>query len=311
MKALRVAAGGIALLAVAVVLLYHVKQNPVAFEDVRKDVAALEPEMADIPGGTFTMGDDARGRPIERPAHPVDLSPFRIGKYEVTNEEYRRFCDATGRTYPVDPDFAEVNPIGKDYFESLPRYPVIMVSWDDMRAYCAWLSARTGKDYHLPTEAQWERAARGGAEGLEYPWGNEKDPSRARIMLKWSEGPVEVGRYPPNGYGLHDMAGNVGEATADWYDEGYYARSPRKDPTGPSGLANYHSLVHPWKRSRLKGRCHVVRGGSFRAPWDGVMIAPDGRPELSCQTFGRDWLYQQPYTHFDLGFRVAEGGVWR
>jgi len=70
-------------------------------------------------------------------------------------------------------------------------------------------------------------------------------------------------------------------------------------------------LISPWKRSRLKGRCHVVRGGSYRAPWDGVMDGIDGRPELSAQTFGRDWLYQAPYTHFDLGFRVAEGGVWR
>jgi len=298
-------------LCLAVGALYRSKQNPIRFEDLHRDVAALEPEMVDIPGGTFTMGDDARGRPIERPAHAVELSPYRIGKYEVTNEEYRRFCDATGRAYPPDPDFVEKNPLGKDYFSARPHHPVVMISWDDMAAYAAWLSRRTGKDYHLPTEAQWERAARGGVEGLEYPWGDDRDPSRARIMLTWREGPVEIGQYPPNGFGLHDIAGNVAEATADWYDEWYYARSPRKDPTGPSGIANYHSLVHPWKRSRLKGRCHVVRGGSFRAPWDGVMIAPDGRPELSCQTFGRDWLYQQPYTHFDLGFRLAEGGAWR
>jgi formylglycine-generating enzyme required for sulfatase activity len=311
MRTRRALAGGLALMGVAFGVLYYVKQNPVSFVDLRPEVAPIEPELVDIPGGTFTMGDDARGRPVELPAHEVELTPFRIGKYEVTNEEYRRFCDATGRPYPPDPDFVEANPVGRAYFTSLPRHPVVMISWDDMRAYAAWLSKRTGKDYHLPTEAQWERAARGGVPALEYPWGNERDPSRARIMLTWREGPMQVGSYPPTGYGLHDVAGNVAEATADWYDERYYARSPRKDPVGPAGVANYLSLVRPWKRSRLKGRCHVVRGGSFRAPWDGVMVAPDGRPELSCQTFGRDWLYQQPYTHFDLGFRLAEGGVWR
>lgn len=288
------------------------KQNPLDYTDVRPDVQPIEPAMADIPGGTFTMGDDARGRPIEKPAHVVELSPFRIGKYEVTNEEYRRFCDATGRPYPPDPDWVESNPLGKDYFVSKPRYPVLMITWEDMATYCRWLSDRTGKDYHLPTEAQFERAARGGLEGREYAWGDERDPSRAHMFKTWSVGTVEVGTYPPTGYGLFDIAGNAAEATADWYDETYYARSSRHDPTGPSGLANYLSLMSPTaKRSRWKGRCHVVRGGSYRAPWDGVMNAADGIPELSVQTFGRDWLYQEPYTHFDLGFRVAEGGVWR
>lgn len=288
---------------------YEIKQNPVRVEEVRSDVAPIEPEMLDIPGGVFTMGD-ARGRDIERPPHEVELAPFRLAKYEVTNDEYRRFCDATGRSYPPDPDFVEANPVGKDYVVSRPRYPVVMITWTDMATYCAWLSKRTGKDYHLPTEAQWERAARGGVS-TEYPWGDERSLDRARVFLHWNEGPVEVGQYLPNPYGLHDMGGNVAEATADWYDENWYTKSPRLNPTGPSGLANYLTLIAPWKRSRLKGRCHVVRGGSYRAPWDGVMNAADGRPELSCQTFGRDWLYQEPYTHFDLGFRVAEGGVWR
>jgi formylglycine-generating enzyme required for sulfatase activity len=286
------------------------KQRPITYTVVRPEVEPILPEMVDIPGGVFTMGDDARGRPLEKPAHQVELTAYRMGKYEVTNEEYRRFCDATGRPYPPDPDFVEVNPLGKDYFLSRPRHPVIMITWSDMAAYCQWLSDRTGRPFHLPTEAQFERAQRGGVEGDEYFWGNDRDPARARIYRTWSEGTTEVGTYAPNAYGLHDIVGNVAEATADWYDENYYAKSPRKDPTGPSGWANYASLISPWKRSRLKGRCHVVRGGSYRAPWDGTMVGRDGRPELSAQNFGRDWLYQAPYTHFDLGFRVAEGGVW-
>jgi len=310
-KSFRVAAILAAIAVAALVAVAAIKQNPVTYREVRHDVEPILPDMVDIPGGTFTMGDDARGRDIERPAHAVEISPFRLARYEVTNAEYERFCDATGRPSPPDPDFAEVNPLGKNYVTEHPRHPVVMISWSDMAAYCAWLSDRTGRDFHLPTEAQWERAARGGREGVEYPWGPERERDRARIFLTWSEGTVEVGSYPPTGYGLYDIAGNVAEATADWYDERYYAKSPRKDPTGPSGFANYATLISPWKRSRLKGRCHVVRGGSYRAPWDGVMQGVDGRPELSCQTFGRDWLYQQPYTHFDLGFRLAEGGVWR
>ena len=303
----------IALLVAAIVgaVIVAAKQNPIAYTDKRPDVEPIEPAMADIPGGTFTMGDDARGRPIEKPAHVVEVSAYRIGKYEVTNEEYRRFCDATGRPYPPDPDWVEANPLGKDYFLSKPRYPVLMITWEDMATYCKWLSDRTGKDYHLPTEAQFERAARGGMEGREYAWGEERDPSRAHMFKTWSVGTVEVGSFPPTGYGLYDIVGNAAEATADWYDESYYAVSPARDPTGPSGLANYLSLISPKERSRMKGRCRVVRGGSYRAPWDGMMNAVDGRPELSAQTFGRDWLYQAPYTHFDLGFRVAEGGVWR
>ncbi len=288
---------------------FFLKQNPVRVRDLHPEIELIPPEMAEIPAGRFTMGDDARGRPIERPAHEVLLTAYRIGKFEVTNAEWKRFCDATGHACPADPDFAEANPLGKDYFLKNPHYPVVMISWNDMAAYCRWLSGRTGKDYHLPTEAQWERAARGGLSGMDFPWGNERDSSRARVFLHWNEGPVAVGSYAPNGFGLYDMAGNVNEATADWFDESAYARAPSKDPVGPSGLVNYVSLVAPWQRSRLKGRCHVVRGGSYRAPWDALTPGPDGRLENSSQVFCRDWLYQQPYVHFDLGFRVAEGGV--
>jgi formylglycine-generating enzyme required for sulfatase activity len=308
MKKLAIA---LALLAAVVAVAYAVKQNPVRYSEKHPEIQPIEPQLVDIPGGTFTMGDDARGRDMEKPAHPVEISPFRLGKYEVTNEEYKRFCDATGRAYPPDPDWVEVNPLGKDYFTALPKYPVIMITWSDMATYCKWLSDRTGKDYHLPTEAQFERASRAGFEGREYTWGDERDPSKARMYLTWSEGTVAVGTYEPNAYGLYDIVGNVAEATATGTTRTTTRIHPGRIRPGRPESETTCPLISPWKRSRLKGRCHVVRGGSYRAPWDGVMNGVDGRPELSAQTFGRDWLYQAPYTHFDLGFRVAEGGVWR
>lgn len=292
------------LLAAAAVVLMT-KQNPVSVVEVRKDVAPIEPEMVEIPGGPVRIGNPG-GTAAEKPVREIHVTAFSIGKYEVTNEEYRRFCDATGREYPPDPEFAE----GQSYFLTKPRHPAVMMSWTDMAAYCMWLSKRTGKDYHLPTNAQWEKAMRGGKDGETYPWGEERLPGMARMNLTWSEGTVEVGQYPPNGFGLHDMAGNVNEAVADWYVEDYYSWMSASDPTGPSGFRAYLSLVNPsGTRSRLKGRCRVVRGGSYRAPWDWFMNGPDGRPETPVQCGAREYLYQEPYTHFDLGFRVALGGV--
>jgi formylglycine-generating enzyme required for sulfatase activity len=291
-------------LAFAVMAILALKQNPVTYAEVRHDVEPIEPQVADIPAGPFMMGT-MNGTSVERPVHEVVLSAYAIGRYEVTNEEYRRFADATGRPYPPDPEFAE----GQSYFLKKPRHPVVMISWNDAAAYCLWLKNRTGKDYHLPTDAQWEKAARGGLEGKLYPWGDERKEGMAQMNSSWSVGTVEVGSFPPNGYGLHDIAGNVNEMTLDWYDENYYARSPRIDPVGPSGLPNYLTLINPLGRSRLKGRCKVVRGGSYRAPWDWVTKNPDGRFETPVMVGAREYLYQAPYTHFDLGFRVALGGV--
>ena len=304
-KLLIALASVMAALAVAALLLLS-KQNPVAYAEVRHDVQPIEPELGAIPAGSFMMGNPA-GTEAEKPVHQVTLSAYSIGKYEVTNQEYRRFCEATGRPYPEDPEFAE----GQNYSETRPRHPAVMMSWTDAAAYCLWLKDRTGKDYHLPTDAQWEKAARGGLEGKLYPWGDDKREGMAQMNQSWSAGTVEVGSFPPNGYGLHDVAGNVNEMTADWYDEDYYESSPSHDPLGPSGLANYLTLINPTHRSRTKGRCRVVRGGSYRAPFDWTTKNPDGRFETPVQVGAREYLYQAPYTHFDLGFRVAMGGVHR
>jgi formylglycine-generating enzyme required for sulfatase activity len=154
----------IALLLAVGAAVFVLKQNPVRYTETHPDVQPIEPPMADIPGGTFTMGDDARGRDLEKPAHPVEISPFRLGKYEVTNEEYKRFCDATGRAYPPDPDWVDVNPLGKAYFTARP-VPVIMITWSDMATYCG---CPTGRQVPPPDRSP-VQARRAGFEGRDTP----------------------------------------------------------------------------------------------------------------------------------------------
>ncbi len=161
-----------------------------------------------VPGGEFLMGSDAGRRSgefgyyNEAPAHSVNLPPFYIDQYEVTNAEYKKFCDATGRKYP------ELKGLLRDYF-SHGDYPVINVSWDDARAYAAWAGKR------LPTEAEWEKAARG-TDGRRYPWGNELDSS---VIPAQGQVAVAVGSHPADTspYGVRDMAANVPEWTEDSY----------------------------------------------------------------------------------------------
>ena len=238
----------------------------------------------------------------------IYVSAFRIGKYEVTNEEWKRFADATGRIYPFDPLFTDE----QNYFLKRPKGPVVEISWEDAAEYCKWLSMKTGRDFHLPTEAQWERAARGGLDGMEFFWGNDRREGMAQMNVPWDVGVADVGSFAPNGYGMYDVAGNVNEMVNDWYREDYFESCPERDPVGPSGLSAYLSLLDPsGTRSRLKGRCKVLRGGSYRAPWNWVERNPDNMHETPAQVGSREYVYQQPYTHFDLGFRVAEGGVWK
>jgi formylglycine-generating enzyme required for sulfatase activity len=275
-------------------------QVPITYTETDPEIEPIEPVMVEIPAGPFLMGNP-EGTDYEKPLHEVELSSYSIGVYEVTNEEYQRFVDATDREDPPDPVFA----VGENYFRTRPRHPVLEITWTDAAAYCKWLSDRTGKNYHLPSEAQWEKAARGGLEGAIYPWGDERKEGMARMNLSRSEGTLMVGTFPPNGYGMFDVAGNVNEMVSDWYDENWYGKSPSVDPEGPSGWANYFTLIAPPDRSRLKGRCKVVRGGSYRAPFDWVTRNPDDMLEIPVMVGARDYLYQEPYTHFDLGFRVA------
>ena len=213
-----------------------------------------------VPAGEFEMGDVAGdGLARERPVHTVELGAFYIGRYEITNREWQRFRDdpgyddpkywPNGRIVPRDqvPYWTQPNNHGGGTAGS-GDYPVIGVNWDAATAYCAWLSARTGRRYRLPTEAEWEKAARG-TDGRRYPWGDAIDRSLANYVGAQAFDTVQpVGSYPGNAspYGAFDMAGNVLEWCQDWYGRDYYAASPRRNPQGPAS-----------------GAYRVVRGGSF------------------------------------------------
>jgi formylglycine-generating enzyme required for sulfatase activity/acetyl esterase/lipase len=213
-----------------------------------------------VPAGKFTMGDaTGEGLARERPAHVVDLDAFYISKLEITNREWRRFRDDPGyddaafwpggRVVPRDqvPYWTQANNHGGGTPGS-DDYPVIGVNWDAATAYCAWLSAKTGKRYRLPTEAEWEKAARG-ADARRYPFGQDIDRQRANYVGAQVFDTVQPAGHLAGGaspYGALDMAGNVYEWTQDWYDRDYYSHSPRRNPRGPA-----------------TGSYRVVRGGSF------------------------------------------------
>jgi len=213
-----------------------------------------------VPAGTFMMGSDSKDALArEKPAHVVELDAFFISKFEVTNREWRKFRDDPGYDDPKFWPNGRVVPRDQVPYWTMPNnhgggtpdsddYPVIGVNWDSATAYCAWLSAKTGKRYRLPTEAEWEKAARG-TDGRNYPSGHSIDRSQANFVYAQTYdtvmkvGSLSGGASP---YGALDMAGNAMEWTADWYDSEYYSMSPRKSPKGPA-----------------TGAYRVVRGGSF------------------------------------------------
>lgn len=206
-------------------------------EKKAKTVAIAEPVMCAIPEGWFWMGDDA-GRDNEKPVHRVWVDAFELCACQVTNADYARFLAATQHPQPSLWDDANFNH---------PAQPVVAVSWFDAAAYCEWLGRATGRRYRLPTEAEWERAARGGVEGKPYPWGDTPPESLPDYAARWKTGPEPVGRYAANAYGLFNMGDNVHEWCADWYDAGYYSRSPERNPPGPAD-----------------GKRRASRGGSWR-----------------------------------------------
>jgi len=205
-------------------------------------------EFVFIDGGTFQMGDIwGEGFDDEKPIHTVTVSDFSIGRYEVTFEQYDSFCESTGSGKPDDEGWGRGNR------------PVINISWNDAMAFCDWMSMMTGEEIRLPTEAEWEFAAR--ERGRKVRFGNGQDianPSemnfdaRARYKKRYSrsggcsEKTMPVGNFAPNALGLYDIAGNAWEWCIDWYDEMYYERSPNRDPRGPSS-----------------GQYHILRGGSW------------------------------------------------
>ncbi len=243
-----------------------------------------------VPAGAFRMGDTfGDGEARERPAHTVELDAFYIGKYEMTNGEWKKFRDDPGyddpkfwpggRVVPKDqiPYWTDARNHGGGTPDT-DRYPLLGVNWDSAVAYCNWLSAKTGQKYRLPTEAEWEKAARG-TDGRRYPWGNTIDHSFANYVgtAAFDTG-TQVGRYESgkSPYGVYDMAGNVMEWCSDWYSRDYYAVSPRKNPQGPK-----------------TGAYRVTRGGTF------FMEAFDQR------VYARSAAWPSFQSHRMVGFRAV------
>ena len=181
-------------------------------------------EMILISAGNFKMGRDD-GSTDERPVHTVYVDAFYIDKYEVTVGQYKRFIEATGHR-ALPPQISSPDQVAK--FFPTDGHPAVGVSWHDAMAYVKW----AGKT--LPTEAQWEKAARGGREGKRYPWGDDISHDDANYSGtgrrdRWRY-TAPVGRFSSSGYGLYDIIGNVWEWCMDGYDSDYYAQSPRKNP---------------------------------------------------------------------------------
>ncbi len=171
----------------------------------------LGPKMVRIPAGSFRMGDiQGGGDSDEKPVHRVSVGKFAMGMYEVTFAEYDKFADATGKSKPDDEGWGRGNR------------PVINVSWYDAIAYAKWLSNQTGKNYRLPTEAEWEYAARAGTE-TKYWWGNNLD--RSKVNYGWNLHKTSpVGNYAANKFGLYDTSGNVWEWTCSEFYKKYNNR---------------------------------------------------------------------------------------
>jgi formylglycine-generating enzyme required for sulfatase activity len=252
-------------------------------------------QVARIPPGEFAMGSHD-GEEDQGPLHKAYLDEFCIGTCPVTNAEYAQFVRETGHPSPtiralplmVSGDLeAEFRRLAEKYFWSdgtppkgRDRHPVTLVQFEDALAYCEWLASKTEKPVRLPTEAEWEKAARGGLDGKRFPWGDTLDLACAHFLpqagLKAERGTAEVGSYPPNGFHLFDMTGNVWEWVSDWYAPNYYSRAQYLNPQGPES-----------------GLMRIVRGGAW--------VNAEGR-YLRCAY--RHKLPPDSYA-YSIGFRIA------
>ncbi|MEO2031644.1 MAG: SUMF1/EgtB/PvdO family nonheme iron enzyme [Planctomycetaceae bacterium] len=253
-----------------------------------------------VPQGAFEMGDNfGDGESRERPVHTVTLDAYYIGKYEVTNAEWRRFRDDPGHDDPKYWPIGRVVPKDQNPYWNQERnhgggtpgsddYPVQGMNWDAATAYCNWLCARTGKKYRLPTEAEWEKAARG-IDQRRFPWGNSIDHSYANFdesqeydtgqLVGYYDGTWR-GNFKTNDgasvYGAMDMAGNLMEWCSDWYSRDYYKISPAMNPQGP-----------------VTGSYRVLRGGCF------FFEGQDSR------SYGRSGAWPSVQAFRMIGFRIA------
>lgn len=227
--------------------------------------------MVLLQGGLLKMGS-AEGYDYEQPIHDVLIDSFYIDEAEVTNAQFRKFVEATGHKTDAEKVMARLD---WQTYATPDRddHPVVLVSWNDAVAYAKWAGKR------LPTEAEWEYAARGGLIGKKYPWGDEPPARKANFDRgrKTDILPTEpAGSYEPNGYGLYNMAGNVAEWCQDWYESDYYKKSPPRNPTGPSS-----------------GQSRVIRGGSWYTDFN--QLRNSARISESPEGY-----------EFDRGFRCAK-----
>ncbi len=206
-----------------------VGKNPQGYEEYwRVQDSAL---TVMIPAGEFLMGSkEDEGEPSERPQHVVHLPVFFIDKTEVTWRQFRKYADATGAGIPLTPIWGTPDD-----------YPASFILWKEAKGYCAWIGGR------LPTEAEWEKAARG-TDGRKYPWGNEWDQERCNSISGGPHRPEGVGSFPGcvSPYGVLDMSGSMWEWCDDWYGERYYSESLSLDPQGPAS-----------------GTRRIIRGGAW------------------------------------------------
>ncbi len=227
--------------------------------------------MVLIPEGPYSRGSAAgAGRKDETPQAQIYVKTFYIDTYEVTNRQYLDFLAATGHREPFNV-FGE-GPLSQ--VDGIDNLPVVQVTWNDAEDYCFWVGKR------LPTEAEWEKAARG-TDGRTYPWGNMAPTSKlANYDRDWDEGAAlaPVGSHPDGAspYGVHDMSGNIREWVSDWYAEDYYMNSPDRDPQGPD-----------------TGLLKVIRGGSWHSLEHDIRTTARGKGGFALKTHG-------------VGFRCAK-----
>lgn len=200
-------------------------------------------ETVTIPEGWFWMGaNDGLGQDDECPRHKVWIDSFQMARYQVTNQEYGEFLKAIERRPPKywgQPEFSN------------PQQPAVAVSWDDAVAFAAWL----GPGWRLPTEAEWERAARGLREDQLFPWGDQPPATRPNYHGRWKTGPEPVGTAPPNDFGLYDICENVHEWCLDDYDPGFYVRSGERNPCCRQDTGRKASRGGSWRHHIKIARC--------------------------------------------------------
>jgi formylglycine-generating enzyme required for sulfatase activity len=256
---------------------------------------AEHPQVARIPAGEFTMGAED-GEEDERPSHRVYLDEFCIGVYPVTNDQYAAFVREAKYRLPAVRQLPRIVTTDQEQtFRELAspyvwrsgdppgdrgHHPVTLVTIEDALAYCRWLAIKTRQPVRLPTEAEWERAARGGVDGTHYPWGDELDPAKANYLSeagnKQKRGTQEVGSYPPNNYNIFDAVGNVWEWVADWYQHDVYTHQLRHNPKGPG-----------------TGMLRLLRGGAW-VVHDPNMLRVAYRHKVPPDTYA-----------YSIGFRIA------